>query len=489
MTSRPCIVRNPQLQHTCAFRIVWCACVATLDVLATHGILNLSHLVLVPTAGNASNKHLMDVYRKRVAFYLLSEVEQRKLLDEYACSMACQDDGWRGVRLPRRLPLGPLRDALRGGGPVGWRCDHGALPSHVSDERWLCVCLRRWGGILMVRFEEVVVYAAHVAVEAVKQVPSLVRWSSFGPVLARGRAERQRFGAITVCRSGTDNVHVPAGHLRRFGPVGLDFPTQHPTLVRLCIGSTESTTRPDGQAWRTVQIQLPKRCITLKSLATLNVVGVSTGADCLKVDVRHLQLARDAGEMLVCHAFTHPRCTCQRAVNRVPEVHTSTAQLLRHMGYLERPTPLPVLVMLYVTAMTEAMLLRMAKRAPAVRHHHSIALAVQLADQLCQAALERWGAGNSACHTAFYSSMAALPRVLLGEVEPFRRMIWEDASDAARHRQGKPKRQQVWFMCVLPSLCWRCMEKVQLWGCVHAGTSVSCMRLLVHYLVMCTYLL
>lgn len=119
-----CLNDNNNWYHLSRSYVVYAA---VIDLMATDGVINVHHLPLVASGGFASDLQLVDAYRKRIAYYQLTPEEKKARWEVYAASRSARASNLPCISLPKGLPLGPLRGALKGLGPTGWRCDDGAL--------------------------------------------------------------------------------------------------------------------------------------------------------------------------------------------------------------------------------------------------------------------------------------------------------------------------------------------------------------------------
>lgn len=254
--------------------------------------------------------------------------------------------------------------------------------------------------------------------------------------------EQERHGPVYVCENRQAKDTAPAGALREFGSVGLQFPHKNGVQdsVKVRIGDADTLRMPDGSPLHTFEFRIPLMRVTVEGAeADDGLVRVQHRGAPDSVDVRFLQLTRDVGEMLLCHSFTQRGCQCERRTHRTPLIHTTTAQLLRHLHALEDPS-LTVLVMLFIVGLSKTMLLSRSARSlrAASPQHGCVASAMRMGYTMLQHSTQRWGLCSGRCRGMFLSTMAALPQSLLAYWgEAFQEDVWVKAYDACTTRQGQ----------------------------------------------------
>lgn len=156
-----------------------------------------------------------------------------------------------------------------------------------------------------------------------------------------------------------------------------------------------------------------------------------------KVDIRYLQLVRDAGELLIARAFDPDAHDCLRVT-----VHVTTMQLLKQLQQLPRPT-LPALLTLFVWGIahcikavhessTDSKIADLSK----LMWHHSYAEGLSLSWKLVQvAAATTWVNSDNDVGTAL-SVLACIPRAALIGSEQFDKTSWATILERSRTRQG-----------------------------------------------------
>lgn len=270
--------------------------------------------------------------------------------------------------------------------------------------------------------------------DLVGRLPDIGRWSLLDNVVDED-APDVAIGAITVTgsrRHGRGIRNKPTPLLSDFGPVGLVSKMIRGTaLTMIRIGHDERR----ASSADAPQAAPPSLAIAVATDA-INVRGCSReitvdAPSARKVDIRWMQLCRDAGEMLVCHAFCQGSCTCSRAIRRTPVIHNSSAQLMRKLGVLEAPA-LGTLLMMFVVGCARSLVPAEVRQGTSRACHASVARATCYGFRVLHNSSCRWGESRDACAAAYMSTLAALPRAVLTYLgEPYQPADWAAAMDAA----------------------------------------------------------
>lgn len=305
-------------------------------------------------------------------------------------------------------------------------------------------------------------------------MPDIPAWATLADVVPED-SDELRLPTLTVRGPQHDVEGVPTSDLRLFGPRGLLFQREAPDPEANTqqggaqaghtptVGRQSRRTETAAEVKKKVMIRVRSGHDDVRSGSKLSALHLSvpcgevvacglTGklptyvgdSDIEHVDVRWLQLLRDSGEMLLCHSFTMPGCTCLRHKMRRPDIHDSSARVLRELGVLHALS-LSAVLMMYVLACAHVFAPRETRRGKkdSKLWHVCVAKAVGMAVELRSKCRARWGGHNEVCAERFMSILAALPSAILGELrEPFEPETWATAMEAARTRQGSSKRLQ-----------------------------------------------
>lgn len=157
------------------------------------------------------------------------------------------------------------------------------------------------------------------------------------------------------------------------------------------------------------------------------------------VDVRYLQLVRDAGELLIARVFD----TAAPAQPPV-RVHATTLQLLQRLQLLPRPT-LPALLTLFVWGLAHcSVAVRESRDAvPQLIWHYAYAEGLTLAWQLVLVAAGTTWINSDDDVTSALSVLACIPRAALIGLEQFDKQKWPEILDGRRKRRGGDKLEPV----------------------------------------------
>lgn len=188
-----------------------------------------------------------------------------------------------------------------------------------------------------------------------------------------------------------------------------------------------------------------KRGVTYSVKAhTLNFCGDNSESLAVvgKTDIRHLQLFRDAGELLLNRTFD------PSGASGTVTVHVTTMQLLLHLQQLPRPS-LPALLTLFVWGVAHCFVaLGEGKSRPLANlWHHGIAEGLLVAWSLVQHSVRTTWANQEDDVDAALSVLASIPRAALVKSEVFDNSIWPNIIKERRHRQGQEPLDEVCCAC------------------------------------------
>lgn len=93
-------------------------------MLHTKGVLDFRHLPIVPFHGFQTDQQRFNVYRNRKVMSQLDPEERQKRRQRYSRDASA---GATSSRIQGGVQPGPLLDALRGRGPIGWFCPDGTF--------------------------------------------------------------------------------------------------------------------------------------------------------------------------------------------------------------------------------------------------------------------------------------------------------------------------------------------------------------------------
>ena len=275
---------------------------------------------------------------------------------------------------------------------------------------------------------------AAAGVDLVGRLPDVGRWSLLDNMVDED-APDVVIGAISVTGSrqhGRSIRNKPTPLLSDFGPIGLVSKTIRGTaLTMIRIGHDER--RATGAD---VPQAAPPSLNIVVATDAINMRGCSReisvdAPNARKIDIRWMQLCRDAGEMLVCHAFCLGGCTCSRAIRRSPVIHNSSAQLMWRLGVLEAPE-LGALLMMFVVGCARSLVPAEVRQGTSRACHASVARATCYGFRVLHNSSFRWGESRAVCAAAYMSTLAALPRAVLTFLgEPYQPADWAAAMDAA----------------------------------------------------------
>lgn len=145
------------------------------------------------------------------------------------------------------------------------------------------------------------------------------------------------------------------------------------------------------------------------------------GGDPHLLDIRHLQVARDVGELVLTEAWRHQ-------VHTKPHIHVATAVVLQHLGLIEAPAHTPVscntqlgqLLAVFVGGIAQCVHGDLNIRCSDRPHpwHHAVARAVAKAVEfLYFCRRHSWTASAEDADSVYMSVLESLPRQVLRACE------------------------------------------------------------------------